>query len=160
MITFIVSIPGEVEQASKALADGGSFCGIVKAGENQQIKALCVAPYIRRFMTLRKGKGKNRVVAAGMVPEPFKTDYDYYQPENIAALVTGILEREGWDGETPAHVAIPNILLMAPVFHTAFPDAQWLIVQPEKPDKRVMLFVRAIEALVNNDAVNSSIFNA
>jgi hypothetical protein len=133
---------------AKMFKESGAFGGVIRGEdnwgfcENDKIISTCILPYLKKFvynyMEVEREIGgvnkKVKVINWKRVKVPFKKEFDFYQPIYFRKLVLGILEREGWDGESPVYIKAPSLCLMSPVWHEAFPEANWIIIRRNMHD--------------------------
>jgi len=105
--------------------------------ENWDIKDLCVIPYIERFLPGRsRGNEKRKSIDPKRAPVPFEEPASFYDPPHFRERVLEILRRQGWDGEQPLFYKMPLATLMCSVWHHAFPEAKWIVLQRDTIEVR------------------------
>lgn len=144
IITIILEEP---RLSGERKVPDGAFGGITQNGENTKILDYCVMPYLKRFYSKQLKDGRMGIVQK-MLPTPFKSEFDFYQPPHLREIVIGIFRAEGWNGESPLYINIALLMLMAPVFRQAFPEAQWVVQDAPTAPKNV--YQRTLRALAEN----------
>lgn len=131
-------LAGMIDQCG---AFGGCLIDAGKANptgffENRAIKELCVIRYIETFFAgKRKRNGRRKHIYPNLAPVPFEEEYKWYMPPMFRERVLEIFRRDGWDGEQTLYFKLPLAILMAPVWHYAFPEAKWIVL--ERPANEV-----------------------